>query len=241
MGKRIAIVQSSYLPWKGYFDIINRVDEFILYDDVQYTSRDWRNRNRVKSPKGLIWITVPVRVERPREQLIKDVKVTDQAWRKKHWKTLVHCYSRAPHFRTYAPRIEHLLLGEAETYLSRINRRLLEGICEILGIRTPLRWSMDFGAVGTKTERLVDICRKAGADEYLSGPSARAYIDPTAFERAGIRLDYMDYTGYPEYEQLYPPFEHRVSIVDLIFHAGAQALRYLARPVAGTPTPTNTP
>ena len=227
MGKRVAILQSCYLPWKGYFDIISRVDEFILYDDVQYTSRDWRNRNQVKSPTGLIWITVPVRVERAHEQLIKDVQVIDHAWRRKHWKTLVHCYSRAPHFREYAERIEHLLVEGEETYLSRINHHLLTELCGLLGISTRLTWSMDYGAAGSKTERLVSLCRQAGATTYLSGPSAQAYIDVAQFTAAGIALEYMDYEGYPEYEQLYPPFEHHVSIVDLLFHTANDAPRFM--------------
>jgi len=225
MGKRVAIVQSCYLPWKGYFDLIRLVDEFILYDDVQYTSRDWRNRNQVKSPTGRIWLTVPVHVERAHEQLIQEVQVSDQAWRRKHWKTLVHCYARAPHFRAYADRIEALLLEGDEIYLSRINHHLLGGICGLLGIGTRLRWSTDSRGEGSKTERLVSLCRQAGATTYLSGPSAQAYIDVAQFAAAGIALEYMDYEGYPEYEQLYPPFEHHVSFVDLLFHTGGDARR----------------
>ena len=225
--KRVAIVQSSYIPWKGYFDIINSVDEFILYDDVQYTKRDWRNRNRIKTASGLRWLTIPVQVKGRYLQRIDETEVSDPGWARSHWSALVQSYSAAPFFASYRAQFEELYLARDAVRLSLINRRFIEAACQVLGITTRLRWSTDYPAHGTKTERLVSLCTAAGATTYVSGPSARAYIEEEQFRRAGVELSYVDYSGYPEYSQLYPPFEHAVTILDLIFSAGESAPSYM--------------
>jgi len=227
MGKKLAVVQSNYVPWKGYFDLMNLVDEFILFDDMQYTRRDWRNRNKIKTPNGPMWLTIPVQVKGKYLQKIKETVISDRDWNRKHWKTIVHHYSRAKYFQECKEFFEELYLGSTQTYLSQINYRFLTAICQLLGIDTKLSWSMDYRLVEGKTERLVDLCRQAGATEYVSGPTAKGYIDEEPFEDAGIAVHYMDYSGYPEYDQLYPPFEHHVSIVDLIFNAGPDAPKYM--------------
>lgn len=228
--KRVAILQSNYIPWKGYFDLIRRVDEFILFDTVQYTRRDWRNRNLIKGPHGAAWLTIPVQVKGRYLQSIQDIETSDPHWQQTHWKTLQHNYARAPHFADYKDRIEELYLGCDENRLSRINHRFLVGICEMLGIRHNFKWASEYPEVDGKTERLVEWCKQAGATEYWSGPAAKDYIDEKLFAEAGIRLYWMDYSGYPEYRQLYPPFEHKVSILDLIFNEGPDALRYMKSP-----------
>jgi hypothetical protein len=227
VSKTVAIVQSNYIPWKGYFDLIHLADEFILLDDVQYTRRDWRNRNAIKSPNGLLWLTVPVSVKGRQFQAIQDTTISDPGWSRRHWESLRHHYARAPYFAQYRPFFEELYRSSTESLLSQVNYRFLKGVCELLGIRTRLSWSRDYRLVDGKTERLVELCKQAGASTYLSGPSAKAYLDEERFHTAGIAMRYMDYTGYPEYEQLFPPFEHRVSIVDLIFNAGPDATRYM--------------
>lgn len=227
MSKKVAIVQSNYIPWKGYFDLINRVDEFILFDDMQYTRRDWRNRNKIKSSQGPLWLTIPVEVTGKYFQKIKETVVSDAAWGQKHWRTITHNYSKATHFKTYQDRFEELYLGSNERYLSEINHRFLRAICQLLGIETKISWSMDYQPSEGKTERLVDLCRQAGATEYLSGPMAKDYIEAQLFEKEGIKLCYMNYSDYPEYHQLFPPFEHYVSILDLIFNEGPQATIYM--------------
>jgi hypothetical protein len=228
MTKKVAIVQSNYIPWKGYFDLINLVDEFILYDDVQYTRRDWRNRNKIKTSRGLRWLTVPVRVKGRYYQKIREAEVSDPEWAGRHWQSVVHNYSRAEHFDTYKDLFEELYLGQNERFLSRVNYQFLAAICQILGIRTKLSWSMDYDtAEEGRTERLVGLCKQAGATEYISGPAAKAYIEEELFNNEGIELRYMDYSGYPEYNQLFPPFEHGVSIIDLIFNEGPDAPRYM--------------
>ena len=226
-GKRIAILQSNYIPWKGYFDLIRSVDEFILFDTAQYTRRDWRNRNRIKTANGLIWLTIPVQVKGRYLQSIQETKVEDQRWRDQHWKTLQHNYSRAAHFADYKTIFEKLYLEGTEDHLSEINRRFIDAICSILEIGTAIRWSSEFPAVEGNTERLVEWCKVAGATEYLSGPAAKEYIDERSFADAGIKLLWMDYSGYPEYRQSHPPFEHGVSILDLIFNEGPKATKYM--------------
>ncbi len=225
--KKVAILQSNYIPWKGYFDIINMVDEFILYDDVQYTRRDWRNRNKIKIPSGSKWLTIHVDVKGKYLQSIKDTKISDLRWNQKHWKEIVHNYSKAKYFSEYKDVFEELYLGANDILLSNINYRFLAAICNILEIETKMTCSMDYDLIESKTERLVDLCKQVGADEYISGPSAKGYIDEDMFEKEGISLSYMDYSGYPEYPQLFPPFEHAVSIIDLIFNEGPGAQKYM--------------
>jgi hypothetical protein len=224
---KIAIVQSSYVPWKGYFDLIHSVDEFVLFDDAQFTRRDWRNRNRIKTPSGTAWLTIPVHNKGNYLAPIKDMVVSDPTWGARHWKTLSANYARAPHFDKYANVFEALYLGNRETRLSMINYNWVNAICGILGICTKLSWSMEYELTSGKTERLVGICRQAGATTYLSGPSARDYIEPEQFKAADIELSYFDYSGYPEYAQLFPPFDHHVSVLDLIFNQGPDATRYM--------------
>lgn len=221
MGKKLATVQSSYIPWKGYFDLINLADEFVLFDDAQYTKNDWRNRNRIKTRDGVRWITIPIRHRFP--QKIKDTVVSYPGWNLKHWKTIVQNYSGAKYFPDYRELFEDLYLGCRETHLSEINYRFITAVCEILGVDTTISWSMDYHLIEGKTERLVDLCRQAGAEEYISGPSAQGYIDEELFRAEGITLRYMDYAGYPEYAQLFPPFDHHVSIIDLILNEGPDA------------------
>ena len=225
-GKKVAIVQSNYIPWKGYFDIINMVDEFILYDDVQYTKNDWRNRNEIKTTNGKQWITIPVH-QKKLGQMIKDTFVSNDIWRKKHWKTIVQNYSKAKHFNDHKELFEKLYLDSNEKLLNRINHRFLVAICKIFGIKTKISWSMDYRLIDGLTERLVDLCKQAGATEYISGPAARGYINEDFFRVSGIKLQYMDYSGYPEYNQLFPPFEHAVSIIDLLFNEGPDAQKYM--------------
>ena len=227
MRKTIAVVQSNYIPWRGYFDLINSVDEFILYDDVQYTIRDWRNRNVIKTSSGPLWLTIPVEVKGKYFQKIKDTRISDPTWRRRHWASIMHSYSRAKYFPMQKELFKELYLQADDELLSQINYRFIVAICRILGIRTTISWSMDYELVGDKTERLVHLCKQAGATKYFSGPAAKDYLNEDLFQREAIAVDYIDYTGYPEYRQLYPPFESRVSIIDLIFNEGPDATRYM--------------
>jgi hypothetical protein len=215
--------------------MMQRVDEFILYDDAQYTRRDWRNRNQIKTKDGLLWLTIPVEVKGQYEQAIKDVRVSDARWAERHFKTVAASYARAAHFRDYRDVLEDLYRGSTSSRLSDINRHFLEAIARQLGITTRLSTSMDYRLPEGRVERLLGLCRQAGATTYVSGPSARGYLDAAAFASAGIEVAYMDYSGYPEYQQLYPPFTHQVSVIDLLLNMGPHARRCITSAAALSP------
>jgi hypothetical protein len=226
--KTVAIVQSNYVPWKGYFDLIHLADEFVLLDDVQFTRRDWRNRNRIKTPQGPIWLTIPVEVKGRYHQTIRETKIAEPGWADRHLSSLRHSYARAPHFRELEPLLESTYSdASAESNLSAVNRVFIDAVCALLAIDSKISTSADFAFADDPTERLVTICRQAGASRYLSGPSASAYLDEERFRQHGIEVVFMSYEGYPEYPQLHPPFEHAVSILDLLLHTGPEARRFL--------------
>jgi len=225
--KNVAILQSNYIPWKGYFDLINLANEFILYDDVQYTRRDWRNRNIIKSPSGPFWLTIPVDVKGQYFQKIKDTKVAEQGWREKHWKAICFNYAKSSYFKDYSSLFEELYRGSRQVYLSEINYTFIAAINKLLGITTKISWSSDYNLVEGKSERLVDLCQQAKASAYISGPAAKDYIREEVFDENNIQLFWMDYSGYPEYHQLYPPFTHQVSIIDLIFNEGPNVFQFM--------------
>lgn len=224
--KRVAVLQSSYIPWKGYFDIIHDVDTFVFYDDVQFTYQDWRSRNRVMANGSPIWLTVPTGSDIKRR--IDEVNLPNASWQRKHWSTIRHAYTKSPFFKDFAPMFEDIFLGRQWSSLSEMNQHVTERIAkEMLGIKTVFANSIDFSAEGNKLDRLIDLLKKVGATHYLSGPAARSYIDPERFVQAGIILEYKDYSGYPEYRQLSDSFEHSVSVLDLLFNTGADAPDYI--------------
>ncbi|MDO4476184.1 MAG: WbqC family protein [Lachnospiraceae bacterium] len=226
--KKVAILQSNYIPWKGYFDIINMVDEFILYDDMQYTRRDWRNRNKIKTPRGEQWLTIPVEVKGKFFQKINETKVANHDWAHDHWRAIQLNYAKAPYFKKYEPIFADLYEKAAQLeYLSEINHLFMTTICELLGIKTKITWSSDYELVDGKTERLAGLVKSAGGGYYLSGPAAKDYIVDEVFEEAGIELDYMSYEGYPDYPQLYGDFTPSVSVLDLLFMTGEDAPKYM--------------
>lgn len=223
--KKVAILQSNYIPWKGYFDLIRCVDEFILYDDMQFTKNDWRNRNQIKTPSGLQWLSVPVGQDIRRR--IKDVEILSHDWQIKHWKSLCANYARAKNFSVIAEWLEPIYMGELHTNLTQLNRRLIEAVCVYLNISTVIKNSWDYELSEGKTERLVNLCRQAEATVYLSGPAAKSYLDESLFSSAGIQVEWFDYTGYPKYSQLWGDFTHGVTILDLLFNCGKNSPRYL--------------
>jgi hypothetical protein len=223
------ILQPSYIPWRGYFDQIRRAETFIFYDDVQYDKHGWRNRNQIKTAAGKQWLTIPVHSAGVTAGIpIKDVRIDwSKPWVRNHLKALETSYSKAPFYRKHAPLLESIYSRHDELIADFTveTTKLLAGA---LGIHTTrfLRSSQMKRAAGRKTERLIQILQEVGAKHYLSGPSARDYIDAEAFTKAGITLEYMKYE-FPEYPQLYPPFEPNVSVLDLLFMTGERALRYI--------------
>lgn len=231
MSKRVGIIQSSFVPWKGYFDFIDGVDEFVLLDDVQYVRRDWRNRNLIKTKDGLKWLTIPVETKGHYESAIDEISVSGSSWIDGHLSTLRHTYGRSPYFREVWPWLENLYQAQRTTnLLSDINEAFLRAVCAKLEIATSICRSREFAPPSGKNERLRSICLQLGATEYVSGPAARHYIDTDSWNAQGIAVRYKSYEGYPEYQQLYPPFEHRVTILDVLFNCGEDAKSYIKSP-----------
>ena len=229
---RIAILQSAYIPWRGYFDIIRNVDLFVLYEDAQYSRGDWRNRNRILAQDGERWLTIPVRTSGCLGQRIADVAVLSGRWATKHWNAIRAVYGRAPHFDSAAALLQPLYNAcTEESHLSACNETFLRGVAKGLGLGTGIVRSEAFNLDGDRVERLVSICREAGAVEYVTGPAARSYLDERVFRHHGIRLRWFQYNGYPAYAQLHASsFVDRMSIVDVLANAGtAGTARLLER------------
>lgn len=223
--KKVAILQSNYIPWKGYFDLIASVDEFIIYDDMQFTKNDWRNRNKIKTPNGTEWLSIPVGQNINRK--IRDVVIADHHWQLKHWRSIEGNYRRATYFDEIASILEPIYKQSQHTNLSSLNRQLIEVICNYLEINTKITNSWDYHLIDGKTERLADICRQAGATEYISGPAAKDYLENEVLEALNIKLSWFDYSDYPEYNQLWGQFEHSVSILDLLFNCGKNSSDFM--------------
>jgi hypothetical protein len=220
---RCAILQPSYVPWRGYFHQIQKSDVFVFYDDVQYDKHGWRNRNRIKTANGPSWLTIPVasRGNVVQGTPINEVRVAGDAWLGKHRATLTQAYARAPHLARYAPLLDGFF-GRKPDLLADFVIDLTIAISGELGLETRFLRSSQLGIPGHRTERLIAILQSLGADHYISGPSARAYLEEERFREAGITLEYMVYS-YPPYEQLHPPFDGHVSILDLLFMTGPRA------------------
>jgi len=227
--KKIGIIQSSYIPWKGYFDIIHDVDTFVFLEDVQYTKQDWRNRNKVKVREGTGWITVPVKDSKHhmRQKLCDVVIDSGRNWQRVHFDTFRMHYSQAKHYSRYAHLLDEFYLHRRWHHLSEMNIHFTTKICEVLGIETELLSSVDHEFSGIGTDRLIEICQYFQAGCFLTGPRAREYLDEEKTADAGIEVEYKDYSGYPEYPQLFPPFDHHVTVLDLIFNCGPDAPRHI--------------
>lgn len=221
---KVAILQSNYIPWKGYFDLIHDVDLFIFYDDVQYTHSDWRHRNKLMTKNGPQWLTIPAGHDLKR--LICEVEITDQRWKQQHRSIIEQNYRNAPFFRESQPLLD-FLYENSITNLSDYNQRAIKHLSDILDIRTQFTDSRLLAVNGRKTERLIGILEKVGATKYISGPSARDYIDEPLFVEAGIELVYKEYPGYPAYHQCFSPFSPLVTVLDLLFNAGPEAPHYI--------------
>lgn len=226
MKKKVAIIQSNYIPWKGYFDIINDSDLFVFYDDVQFTKNDWRNRNKIKCEGGTMWLSVPVGQELNRN--INEVTIKQGVWERKHFKNMEQFYHKAPYFKNYREFFAHVYLERKWENLSELNQFLVKTIAtDFLGSKTVYDNSENYKPEGKRLERLLDLIKKCGGEVYISGPSAKNYIDEEEFKKCGVDIEFKDYSSYPEYTQFYPPFEHYVSIIDLLFNTGPDAAYYI--------------
>ena len=225
--KKVAISQSNYIPWKGYFDLIASVNIFVFYDDVQFTKRDWRSRNLIKTRGGIKWLTIPVLSKGRYLQKINETEIDGLSWARSHWQSISQNYKKSKFYLEVAQWHEPLYLDCDTTSLSDFNINLVKRICDYLDIKTELRHSREFNLVDGKNERLIQICKQIGASEYVSGPAAIEYIDESLFLSQGINVSWVDYGGYLEYEQLWGGFEHHLSIIDLLFNCGPNASKYM--------------
>lgn len=232
MPKTLVILQSNYIPWKGYFDLMAAADEFVIFDEVQFTRRDWRNRNKVIAAGKPHWLTIPVQSKGRYDATIDSMEVSDPGWAKAHWTTIRHSYARAPFFSEYGPMLEAAYReAGALTRLTEINELLLRALARPLGIGTPiLRSDIVPRTTPDPTARLVEICVARGATAYISGPSARAYIKTEQFAAAGVSLCYANYADYPVYDQGTAVFEHGVSVIDTLMRCGLQTRSHLKSP-----------
>jgi hypothetical protein len=225
---KCVILQPSYIPWRGYFDQINQADVFVFYDDVQYDKHGWRNRNQIKTTNGKKWLTIPVHSHGVVTQHIPihQVQITWNApWNESHSKALKLAYGKAPYFEKYEPLLNQFF-SRRDELLSDFTIEFTIALARELGNQhTRFLRSSELTLTGQRTDRLLAVLEKVGADHYISGPSAREYIEPEKFGAAGIRLEYMTY-DYPEYPQLYPPYDPFVSILDLLFMTGPEAGSY---------------
>jgi hypothetical protein len=223
---RVAILQSNYIPWKGVFDMISQVDKFVFFEDVDYTKRDWRTRNTIKTVNGDAILTVPVK-KMPRGTKIFEIELlNDGKWQKKHMNTIKLAYSKAPYFKEYDWLLEEIYLNHSWEKLSEFNIYVTKLLCKVLGINTEFVNSVDLSTTGTKDDKLIEICKKVGGTSYLSGPAAKDYIEIDKFKAANIELNYIDYK-YPEYQQLHGDFNHYVSVLDLIFNCGPNSINLI--------------
>lgn len=225
--KKVAILQSNYIPWKGYFDIIASVDEFILYDDMQYTRRDWRNRNKIITPNGEQWLTIPVQVKGKFYQKINETKIDGNRWAIKHWNTIKHNYSKAEYFDEISELLEPLYIRTEHIFLSNLNQAFIQRICDYLNIETIISQSTKYSLIEGQNERLIDLCVQAGADQYFSGPAAKSYIDTSLFQKENIEVIWVNYEDYPVYHQLCNDFTHYVSIIDLLMNCGQSSKNHM--------------
>ncbi len=228
MGTKIFIIQSNYIPWKGYFDAINEADIVVLYDEMQYTKGDWRNRNLIKTPQGLKWLTIPIDGSGKTFKKINVTRVKNQDWAIQHWNIIRHNYSRAIHYKEQRHFLENLYrTAQKFELLSDINYFFLAEISAFLGISTPFIWSKELNLRGNKSEKLLNICLDLNADCYLTGPRASGYLDISMFTQNGIIVEWLEYSNYLPYKQVFGDFEHGVSIIDLILNQGENAPNYM--------------
>ena len=222
--KTVAIMQPTYLPWLGYFDMMDQSDVFVLLDSVQFDKRSWQQRNRVKTPNGELFLTVPVFSKGKYIQKIGEVEIdTGSGFQEKHIKTIEHSYAKAPYFAEYAEGLA-TILNKKHRYLVELTAEFIAWLKEILGIQSELVFSSSSATQGSKVELLVSICQQLGADRYISPPGSKTYIEANnLFAAHDIELCYHDYQ-HPTYRQLFGSFVSHLSVLDLLFNQGEQSM-----------------
>ncbi len=222
---KIAIAQPTYLPWLGYFDLLDQADRFVFLDTVQFEKRSWQQRNRLKTPNGLQWLTVPVISRGKREQRIVEVEIGEEFWRD-HLRSIEMNYRRAPFFECYYGAVSELMQSASSgSNLATLTITLLRWFAEVMGIQTPMLRSSELPVQGKRTELLADICESLGATTYLSALGSAEYLvnELSVMAERGIVVEFQHYE-HPVYRQLFPPFQPYACALDLLLNEGENAL-----------------
>ena len=215
--------QPVYLPWLGLFHKIALADKFCIFDIAQYQNKDFNNRNRIKTNAGSIWLSVPVESKGHYEKSLKDIKIVNNGWNRKHFKSIDLAYRKAPFYSKYIDQLEILLLGKPYTYLADLNISTLEFGLKSLGIDLPILTASNFAFEGVKSDLVLDMCRKLGANNYLFGTQGKDYADISSFIKSNVKPYFQEYI-HPVYPQLHGEFEPYMSIIDLLFNVGDKSL-----------------
>ena len=225
----VGILQPGYMPWQGFFQQMLYSDVFVLYDDVQYDKHGWRNRNRVKGPRGPVWLTVPVVTKGLNQPLINQVRIdaSQGNWAKKHLGTIRQNYAKAPHFQPYFSQLEELLLGRTWDLLWALDLELIRLMAGWLGLGAELKLSSDLGVENPDaTGRLIEIIKQVGGQVFFEGAAGRDYLDQEAFARQDIQLVFQKFEPRPHPQQ-YQGFEPYLSALDLVLNCGPDSRGYL--------------
>ncbi len=218
--------QPVYLPWLGLFHKIALADMFISFDQVQYQPKDWNNRNRIKTPQGCIWLSVPVLRKGYLDKTISDIEINNtEPWARKHWRSLKNAYSKAPYFADYAAFFEDTYNKRWES-LVELNTYMLRWFLDALRIRVPVHSAGEWQFHGEKSDLVLDMCLQVGANQYIFGALGHDYADVQAFEKAGVKACFQNYS-HPVYRQLHGDFVPYLSIIDLLFNCGDESLDIL--------------
>ena len=223
---KVAIAQPTYLPWLGYFDLLDQVDQFVVLDTVQFEKQSWQQRNRIKTPTGLLWLTIPVVFRGRLSQRIVDVEIREAEFWSGHLRALELNYRRAPFFDKYYPELSELMRSaSSELRLAELTIALLHWLVEVLGIKTPIVRSSELPVEGKRTHLLAEICGLLGAKSYVSPLGSAAYLlnDLTILNSRGVEVVFQNYE-HPMYRQLFPPFQAHASVIDLLFNEGSNSL-----------------
>ncbi len=227
---KIAICQPTYLPWLGYFDLIDQVDVFVLLDSVQFQRQSWQHRNRLKTPSGLRWLTVPVMFRGRFGQLINEVQIRDGEFWRHHLRAIELNYRRAPFFGRYFGDLSSQIKtrGSSPALMAELDIHLIEWFMNVMGIRTKVSLSSDLERSGKRIELLANICTSLGGKQYVSPLGSAAYLlqGIDVLSDKGIDVVFQHYE-HPTYRQLFPPFCPYASVLDLIFNEGERALDIL--------------
>ena len=220
----ISILQPSYLPWIGVFDLMLRSDCFVYHDNLVF-DKSWRNRNRIRTENGVTWLTVPVQGKALSSTHLTDVKIhNSRNWARRQWNLIQENYRSAPYFGDYGPELEEILCGSIWKKLLPLNYVTTEWILKCLDLKPRIFFSSSVDLGNTqKNERIVRICKRLGADAWLANSVCRGYVEPDIYEREGIRVIYQDYI-HPEYPQVFSPFISHLSVIDLLFNCGPESL-----------------